>query len=141
MVSNALKQKIDDFINMVNEPYVKVESVSYEEIDKVYNKYVKKIFELSEETRFNVLETIEKSYKANYGHNKIRQWGRLCVGIASLLGKHEHDWIDRKEAVDIVVRLSRWYHTQGNFYLDFISWARKIARTLWGSIENLYYQK
>ena len=141
MISEALKEKINGFIKEIDEPYVKVEKVSYEDIDRIFNKYVLKILNLNEASRLQVFETTEKSYRANYDNSKIRQWGRLCVGIADLLGKEEPDWIDRREAADIIVRLSRWYHTQGNFYLDFIPWAKKIVNLMWGSIENLYYKR
>ena len=140
MISEDLKEKIKDFINEINEPYVKVEKVSYEDIDTIFNKYVLKIFNLDETSRLQIFETVKKSYKANYDNSKIRQWGRVCVGILKLLGAEESDLVDRREAADIVVKLSRWYHTEGNFYLDFIPWAKKIVNLMLGGIENLYYK-
>ena len=140
MISEVLKKKIGDFIEVVNEPYVKVEKVSYEDIDRIFNNYISKILNLNETSRSQVFETLERSYRANSDNSKIRQWGRLCVGIADLLGKEESELVDKREAADIVVRLSRWYHTQGNFYLDFIPWAKKIVNLIWGGIENLYYK-
>jgi len=141
MISENFKQEIDDYIIKTGEPYVKVEKVPYSEVDTIYDNYVEKLLELEEETRKKVLDVLKSSWKANSGHSKIRQWLRLCVGIANLLKLEKTDFVDKSEAVDIVVRISRWAHSSGGFYQDFIPYAKIIVNKIWGDIENLYYKK
>jgi hypothetical protein len=135
-----MKKKIDNFVNKTEEPYIKVEEVSYCEIDKIYNKYAKAIFDLNNKQREDILKVLELSWKANAAHGKIRQWLRLCVGVAKLLKIEKSELINKGEVVDIIVRLSRWAHSS-RFYEEFVPFAKNIVSKIWGSIENLYYKK
>ena len=141
MVSGELKKRIDGFIGRVNEPYMKVENVPFSDVEEIYDKYVIRIFELDDETREKVLDNMEDSWNENVGHSQIRKWGRACIGLAKLLREDNASPISRREAADIVVRISRWDHSSGVFYKDFVPFAKSIVSNIWGSIENLYYKK
>ena len=138
MISEDLKKDIDSFINRTGEPYKMAEKVPFYEIDNIYNRYMRDILNLSNEQRREILKILESSWKANSAHGNIRQWLRLCVGMAKLLKIEESDYINKAEAVDIIVRVSRWYRSS-HFYEQFVPFAQKIVSTIWGSIDNLYY--
>ncbi len=138
MVSEALVQRIDAFIERMGEPYKKVEDVPGSEVEGIHDRYVLIVLKLDDEERIAVLDLLEKSYQANGGHGKIRQWARLCVGMASLLQYKEGDPYNREEACDLIVRLSRWRHSKGMFYQRFVPWAQQITALLFGDIDDLY---
>jgi hypothetical protein len=139
MPSGQLKKRLDEFIDKIGEPYKKVEDVPDEDIESIYERYVLPVMGLDESSRLKVLKVLEESRKLNLGHGKIRQWSRLCAGLAHLLKAQIDDPIDKEQAADIIVRLSRWHHSDGRFYQRFVPWAKEVTALLFGDIENLYY--
>jgi len=139
MITKELKKEIDDFISKTGEPYKLAENVPFDDVENIYNKYIPDIAGLSNDQRKEILRILELSWKAYSEHGKIRQWLRLCVGIAKLLKIEDKAPVNKKEAADIIVRISRWYHSSG-FYEKFVPFAKKIVSIIWGSIDNLYYK-
>jgi hypothetical protein len=139
MISEDLLHRIDDLIEKAGQSYKKSQNVPFDEVDDLYKKYVVRILNLDEGERLQILEIMEKSFKANSYHAQFSKWAGLCVGLADLLKHDENDFYDKSEAADIIVRLSRWHHTGGAIYEDFVPYAKKITGFLYGGIENLFY--
>ena len=82
MVSGALVQRIDAFIERMGEPYKKVEDVPGSEVEGIHDRYVSIVLKLDDEERIAVLDLLEKSYQANdvevrlvVGHEDIGAMG------------------------------------------------------------------
>ena len=138
MVGEPLKSKIEKFIANVNEPYKKVSGVSPEQERDVMDKYVPNIVCLDEDIKKDILLALEDGWNFNQDHSKVRSWGRLAVGIAEyLLYPSEIEEVQADIAVDVIARISRWFHSEDNLWSRFAFHADTVVKKAWGTIENL----
>jgi hypothetical protein len=139
MVSDRLAQQIELFIQRVAEPYVLVEAVSPEGEQHVLQQYVPRIIGMPEDEKLKILQRLDRGWRDNQSHGRARDWGRASIGVARfLLEPTEIDEVQVPQAVDVVVRISRWHHTETNLYQRFRPDASFVVRQVWGDIERLH---
>jgi len=149
MASEELKREIEDnFIDRwvraaqhssghSRTDYKEVENVR--DIDYVINRYINSVINLTEQERHHLLDRMDQSLTQNHDHGFWERWLWACVGVARYLLKcNTRDEIERRKAADVIVRLSRWFYTNNNFWIRFRPTAREIVTTIWQNIENLY---
>ncbi len=142
IVEEPLKSRIERFLQHVNEPYIKVENVSMEKRISVAKHYIPIIIGLPDDVKMEIMQVLEESWDKNQNHGNVRRWGRAARGIAEyLLMPIELDQVQLDVAADVVVRVSRWYHTNSECGLweRFIPYASHVVELAWGDIEQLYY--
>ncbi len=141
MVSVNLKRRIENFIESLRTFYDPVEHVNLNSVDFLFNRYTRNIIEIDDRTKDRIIDILEESIIGNEDHGKIASWRVLCLGILKLLNNDSLEEVkDKKEAVDIVVRITRWAYSTGNFWKRFTPFAREIVSIVWGDIGNLYPQ-
>lgn len=97
------------------------------------------IVQLSEQAREDILSRLEASWRNNQDHRHIRRWGRAAIGVAEyLLRPTSLDEANKEYAADVIVRISRWYHTDTNLWIRFQPDAQYIVEQIWGDIKDLY---
>lgn len=141
IVGEPLKSRIERFLLNVGEPYMKVENVSMEQRIYVEEHYIHTIISLPDNVKTRILQFLEDSWNRNTNHGNVRRWGRAARGVAEyLLMPIEMDQVKPGVAADVVVRVSRWYHTNRNcgFWKRFIPYASHVVELAWGDIEQLY---
>ena len=145
IVGEPLKSRIERFLQHVSEPYIKVENVSMEKRIYVEKHYIPIIIGLPFDAKIEVMQVLEESWNARIRngvvHGNARHWGRAARGIAKyLLMPIEMDQVQPDVAADVVVRVSRWYHTNRNcgLWKRFIPYASHVVELAWGDIEQLY---
>ena len=128
------------FIQNVNEPYVKVEGVSENMANHIRQQYIPQIIGHSDDVKTKILSILEESWDRNRAHGNVRRWGRAARGIAEyLLMPTEIGEIQIDVAADVVVRISRWFHTtENNLWKRFTPYASQVVHLAWGHIEELY---
>jgi len=151
MVSEALRNRIRNFVERwINEAqlhaghrrtnYIEVENVR--NVDYVIDRYINSVLSLSEQSRDNLLDLINRSLDQNREHGFWERWLWACIGIAKYLLVHnDRNEVEDRKAADVIVRLSRWYHTRNNFWTRFKPTASEIVNIIWSDIENLYYME
>lgn len=140
-VGRPLKSRIDRFLRDVGEPYVKVEQVCMAQRARVRDRYIPAIIHLDDDAKARILQVLENSWNNNRSHGNVRRWGRAARGIAEyLLMPTEMDQVEIDLAADVVVRVSRWYHTNRvvGLWKAFIPYVDDVVRLAWGDIEPLY---
>lgn len=141
IVGEPLKSRIERFLQHVSEPYIKVESVSMEKRIYVEEHYIPTIISLVDDAKMEIMQVLEESWDGNQNHGLVRWWGRAARGIAEyLLMPIEMDQVQPDVAADVVVRVSRWYHTNRKcgLWKRFIPYASDVVELAWGDIEQLY---
>jgi len=141
IVDEPLKSRIERFLRNVGEPYIKVENVSMEQRIYVKEHYIHTIISLPDNVKMRILQFLEDSWNRNRNHGNVRRWGRAARGIAEyLLMPIEMDQVQPDVAADVVVRVSRWYHTNRKCELwkRFIPYVSHVVELAWGDIEQLY---
>jgi hypothetical protein len=118
---------------------VLVEGVPAARVRSIVEQYAPPIVSLRESVKEELLAPLVRSWTDNQDHGKIRHWGRAASGIARYL--LEPTWTEEvlpDPAADLVVRVSRWYHSEGRFWVRFQPYAETIVRAAWGDIDDLY---
>src|SRR5919109_4922292 len=112
MVSEPLLSRLRAFITEVGEPYICVEAVSDEGLNSVRNQALRFVITRDEASRALALLILEESWRQNTTHGRRRDWGRLASGIAQyLLILTSESETSLPEAVDVIVRLTRWNYS------------------------------
>jgi len=134
--------RIDKFVASIGEKYARNEQVPREGVEYIEGRYLPAVVALSMDKRAELLTQLEASWLPHKGPlntNPIRSWGRVIMGVADyLLRPVTLEQVDRQNAADIVVRLARWYHTQGNQFQKRKPTISAIVKTFWGDIERLH---
>ncbi len=141
IVGEPLKSRIERFLRNFSEPYKKVENVSMEKRIYVENHYVPTIIGLVDDAKMEIMQVLEESWYENQDHGNVKKWGGAARGIAEyLLMPKEMDQVQLDVAADVVVRVSRWYHTnrECGLWKRFISYASLVVELVWEDIELLY---
>ena len=141
IVGEPLKSKIERFLRHFSEPYKKVENVSMRKRGSIEESYIPTIIHLGDDTKTRIMQVLEKSWNDNQDHGNVEKWGGAARGIAEyLLMPIEIDQVQIDVAADVVVRLSRWYHTNSEcgLWKRFIPYASHVVKLTWGNIEQLY---
>jgi hypothetical protein len=118
MVSVQLRTRIGQFLMTVAEPYDLVENVDAVGQAFVHANYVSQPLALAEPMKEIVLTELENCWQAERRYHRIRDWGRAMIGFATLMAFNQTAESNEYRAfvADIVVRISRWYHTTTGFY-------------------------
>lgn len=141
IVGNPLKSRIERFIQNFNGSYETCENVSKEKRDYIEKHYIPQIVRLDNGTRNKILQVLEDSWYKNQDHGNLCKWSGAARGVAEyLLMPIKMDQVQMEVAGDVVVRISRWYHTNKNVGLwkRFIPYASEVVRLIWRDIEQLY---
>lgn len=141
MVEDPLRTRIEEFIRDVGEDYEKVEGVTPEKLNEIQqNAYIRRIIGLPAQVKANILYVLEESWNRNQNHGHLRRWARATVGIAEyLLLPTEMSEVHIDKAADVVVRVSRWHHSnRSNLWIRFIPYACRVVELAWGDIEDLW---
>ena len=141
IVGEPLKSRIERFLRHVSEPYIKVENVAMEQMIYVEEHYIPTIIGLPDNVKMRIMQILEDSWDENQSHGNVRRWGRAARGIAEyLLMPIKMDQVQIDVATDVVVRVSRWYHTNSEcgLWKRFIPYASHVVELAWGGIEQLY---
>jgi len=87
-----------------------------------------------------VLTELEHCWQQEQGYDQIRDWGRAMVGFATLMAFNQTTESDQYRAfvADVVVRISRWYHTTTGFYTAMHKYAAPIVDHTWRQISDLF---
>jgi len=141
IVGEPLKSRIERFLQNFSGPYKKVENVSMEKRIYVEKHYIPTIIGLVDDAKMEIMQVLEESWDRNQNHGLVRWWGRAARGIAEyLLMPIEMDQVQLDIAADVVVRVSRWYHTNRKcgLWKRFIPYVSHVVELAWGDIEQLY---
>jgi hypothetical protein len=138
MVSQRLRGRIREFLDRFGDDYDLVEGVSVERGEQVLAEYLRALLSLSEEARRRIIGVLEDSIATNGDHGRLDSWRKAAIGMAKLLEATHEEAVDRREAADVIVRVSRWYHDDNNIYRRFVPAARVVVEVVWGRIEPLY---
>jgi len=136
-----LKSRIERFLQHFSKPYRKVENVSLEKTNYVQKYYVPTIIGLPDNSKMKIMKVLEESCYDNQDHGNVERWGGATIGIAEyLLMPIEMEQVQPDVAADVVVRVSRWYHTNRKcgLWKRFIPYASHVVELAWGDIEQLY---
>jgi len=115
--------------------------VSMEKRIYVEKHYIPTIIGLVDDAKMEIMQVLEESWDRNQNHGLVRWWGRAARGIAEyLLMPIEMDQVQLDIAADVVVRVSRWYHTNRKcgLWKRFIPYVSHVVELAWGDIEQLY---
>lgn len=141
IVGEPLKSRIERFFRNFSEPYKKCENVSMEKRIYVEKRYIPTIIHLGDDAKTRIMQVLEESWYENQDHGNVEKWGGAARGIAEyLLMPIEMDQVQLDVAADVVVRVSRWYHTNSEcgLWKRFIPYARRVVELVWGDMELLY---
>jgi len=141
IVGEPLKSRIERFFRNFSEPYKKCENVSMEKRIYVEKRYIPTIIHLGDDAKTRIMQVLEESWYENQDHGNVEKWGGAARGIAEyLLMPKEMDQVQLDVAADVVVRVSRWYHTNSEcgLWKRFIPYARRVVELVWGDMELLY---
>jgi hypothetical protein len=141
IVGEPLKSRIERFLRNFSEPYKKVENVSMEKRIYVEKHYIPTIIGLVDDTKMEIMQILEESWDKNQNHGNVKRWGRAARGIVEyLLLPKEMNQVQLDVAADVVVRVSRWYHTNRKcgLWKRFIPYVSNVVELAWGDIEQLY---
>ena len=98
-IDEPLKDRIERFLQNVDEPYRKVEKIplSLEQKNRI-EELIHTIIELPDNVKMNIMQCLENSWNCNRDHGNVRRWGRAARGIAEyLLMPIEMDQVQRSE--------------------------------------------
>ena len=141
IVGEPLRSRIERFLQNFSGPYKKVENVSMEKRIYVEKRYIPTIIHLGDDAKTRTMQVLEESWYENQDHGNVEKWGGAVRGIAEyLLMPIEMDQVQLDVAADVVVRISRWYHTNSEcgLWKRFIPYASHVVELVWGDIEQLY---
>jgi len=149
MVDNPLKARIEAFVRNVREHvdqnYVLVEAATRQERQRIQERdYTYRVVSHPGHLKTEILEVLEASWNARLRdgvvHSKARHWGRAASGFAHYLLKPiEMEQVNIDAAADLVIRMSRWYHTTNcNLWIRFKPYARRVVELTWGNIERFH---
>jgi hypothetical protein len=141
IVCDPLKSRIERFLRNFSGAYDKCENVSEEKKLYIEKNYIPQVISLDNDTRNKIMQVLEDSWNKNQDHGNLYKWCGAARGIAEfLLRPIEMDQVQLDMAVDVVVRISRWYHTNENVGLwkRFVPYASDVVKLAWGDIEKLY---
>ena len=143
---NRLVQRIQDFAQGISATYEAVEDATQAERNHIQSNYLPQVIALSEEDRIEILTLLEEQWsdvekedgKITEGQRRHRmRWGKATLGFASyLLMPTEMKEVRTAYAVDMVIRISRWYHTNTNLFIRFRPVAQLTVSKAWGDIEG-----
>lgn len=126
-------QRIDAFLQWLQEPFENVFPLSTERADYIGDRYFAAVQAISDDSVRSFLALMEDSILAEARHDRIREWKRCCYGVADyLLRPSNLDGVDRCAAAGVVVRLSGYVHHRIPFFLAFRPTAVRIAEQIWG---------
>jgi DNA polymerase II small subunit/DNA polymerase delta subunit B len=140
IVGEPLKSRIERFLQNFSERYEKCEKVPKEKSDYVEQHYIPQIVRLDNNTRNEIIQILEDSWNKNQDHGNLYKWCGAARGVAEyLLMPIEMDQVQIDMAVDVVVRISRWYHTNKKcgLWKRFVPYASNVVKLVWGDIEKL----
>jgi hypothetical protein len=142
VTSVQLRTRIGQFLMTVNEPYDLVENVDAAGQISVHASCVSQPLALAEAVKGVVLTGLDNCWQQEQGYNRIRDWGRAMIGFATLMAFNQTSESNQYQAfvADIVVRISRWYHTTTGFYTPMQPYAASIVQHTWGTISDLFQQ-
>jgi hypothetical protein len=99
----------------------------------------------SDDLKKKCLEIMKRS--CDEDHSKLADWqgameNLIIFGLMPTTSYQEASAIVRpkditKSAISSIIRFSRWYHTESNFWKRFEPYARKIGNLLWKNMEKL----
>ncbi len=141
IVGEPLRFRIERFLQNFSEPYKKCQNVSMKKRIDVEKRYIPTIIHLVDDAKMEIMQVLEKSWYENQDHGNVQKWGGAARGIAEyLLMPKEMDQVQLDVAADVVVRVSRWYHTNSEcgLWKRFIPYASDVVELAWGDIEQLY---
>lgn len=145
IVGEPLKSRIERFLRNFSEPYKKCENVSMKKRIYIEKHYIPTIIHLGDNAKTKIMQALEESWNARIRngvvHGNAIRWGGAARGIAEyLLMPKEMDQVQLDVAADVVVRVSRWYHTNSKcgLWKRFIPYARRVVELVWGDMELLY---
>lgn len=140
MVGPELRFDIQRFIDEVDELVgVDVEKVTPAIQTRVTRNYLPQALACNEQVRHGVLQELVAAWRDNEDHGNRRRFGRATVNLAhfclSRTDLRDFSGQELRHAVDSIVRISRWYHTDNNLWIRFRPYARQVVEHLWGGIE------
>jgi|GEM_PF-1674352 len=142
IINTTLEDRIGLFVSSVDEKYVRNEKVTWECVEYIEERYIPAVVALPMDKRSKLLLHLESSWRPHKGRtntNPIRSWGRVIMGVADYLLRpvttEQVDWLN---AADIIVRLARWYYTQGSQFQQRKPTIKTVVETIWGDIERLH---
>ena len=141
MVSDDLQNEIRAFISEVGEPLgVDVEDPIPSAVTaRVQSYYLPLALAHDESVKREVLQELRAAWRENPNHGNRRRFGRAASNLAEYCLKptdmRELNATALPHAIDVVVRISGWYHTDSNLWLRFQPYARRVVQLLWGEIE------
>jgi hypothetical protein len=137
----AFVHRIQRFIEGVGEPYISNQHISMVDMEYIEGRYFPAVINQRDETREAILTRLEHAWAENVSHRNsqwVRSLARLMVGVADhLLRPTSLESIHRRDAVDVIVRLSRWHYTPSNFIRRYKPLISFIISQIWGEIEPL----
>jgi hypothetical protein len=141
MVSDALRARIEAFISRVTSEYIPQEDLSDEGVQYVRDRYFQRLVDVGEDRKGRVLQQLDQSWAQNADHTARGDWGGAAVGIARylLMPSTMGELVaEQHHTADVLVRLTRWYFTEGNLRARFRSVAQTVVPILFGGeIEDL----
>ena len=154
MISDALKKEflklIASFHDGVLGPWDLGYELDYDDeiADIILNHYLPIAHAQSEKVKQKCLGIMIKSCNKNNTHGHLADWQGALENliIFSILPTESYHEIEATQpqpcdltsrAISSVIRFSRWYHTDNNFWTVFKPYAQKIVRLLWGEMEVL----
>jgi hypothetical protein len=117
--------------------------------NRIINHYLPSAQSKPEEIKRKCLEIMKTSCDSNEDHGHLPDWKGTLMNIIVFciiptVSFHEIEEIQKqsynafeKPAISSVVRFSRWYHTERNFWIRFEPYAKQIGGLLWGDMEVL----
>ena len=142
MVSSDLRTRIGNFLLKVNQPYILVEHVDAAGQNYVHQKCLTKLLALDDSSRNVVLGIMETCWHEEQAYRRIPDWGRAMGGLAVMLAFTQRQEMSNHAAfvADVVVRISRWYCTDHQWYTPMQKYADPIVERIWGTLSNLFAQ-
>ena len=153
MVSDDLKKAIFTFFGMHNDELGILDFGYVLEYDEeIANRILPHYLPLAngqpEEVKRQCLDIMRRSCDENADHSHLPDWQNALKNIAifCLLPTDSYREIEgilpaprdlTTEAISAVIRFSRWYHTDSNFWKRFNPDAVQIGKLLWGDMEVL----
>lgn len=142
MIQADTRTEIGNFLLLVDEPFDMVQRPSFEGQARVHDQLVAQPLGLEDQTRRDILMKMGECWENEQDYDRIRDWGRVMVGTATLLAFDQEEETNRHWTLtaDVIVRLAHWLCSTHPFYTPMNEYAQDIVGSIWEQMPDLYGQ-
>jgi len=147
MVSNELLRTLNDYKARIGEPFKITEEVIEDSgRDYVNTLYLDALVTAPETTKAAILDRMYRgwtAFAADRGRDNldVRRWGRATVGMATVCRFTSVEEVraagELGLAADVIVRISRWFHSLGSRFSVRNPDATFVVQSVWGNAQDL----